>query len=159
MRSPDVWQISKSSNHKVLLSLGGNVQNPQGISERVHVCFSKKHNWLSSLIPALGGQLSQMSATVFIPLIARHQHIKCIIHLKEKNHCFRNSGQPVQTGSHRCMCSIWLILLSRQTLQSVQTTVLPRSFQASCTDISYCSSVLLPPTLLIYNDKINPQKT
>lgn len=46
-----------------------------------------------------------MFTIVFTPPVARQQHIKCIIHLKRKNHCFGNSGQLVQIVSHRCdMC-------------------------------------------------------
>lgn len=61
--------------------------------------------------------------------------------------------------THRCTRSVWLTLPSRQTRQSVPTAVLPRSFQAPCTDMAHRSSVLLPPAVLVYDDKVNPQKT
>lgn len=50
--------------------------------------------------------------------------------------------------------SVWRSRLSRQTLQSVPTTALPRSSQAS-----YRSSVLMPSTLLICDNAVNLWKT
>lgn len=71
--------------------LGGNVQDPQGTRERVHVGSSSKHNWLIC---------DQMPTTVFIPLRARHQHSIRLTHPKQEKHCFGSSGQRAQAVSH-----------------------------------------------------------
>lgn len=77
------------------------------------------------------------SLLFLIPPGARRQHIKCRIHLSRKIAVLETVGSQYRLRRPGVMCSVWLSRLSRQTLQSVLMTALPRSFQASCTYMTY----------------------
>lgn len=106
MRSTDTRQeICESSNHTGLLRVLGKTSKCLRASVKVCTLAPLKSTtvWDGCSRPLeVNDSQVQMCTIVFTPPTARHQHIKCIMHLERNKHCFGNSGQLAQTVSHRC---------------------------------------------------------
>lgn len=127
----------------------------------LNVWFSEKQNQLS--LPLTSRRSAKPRTTCSLlyfsdqqPSISIETAEKPL--LNQKNHCFGNSGQLVQTVSHRCDVLRMAHASEQADVPICPNTGLPRSFQASCTDTSPWGSVLLPPTLLEWADGVNCQK-